>query len=168
MLRALTDAVQTGQWWAAVLVLLALVVFGTCAVVLVVADVREHRLPNRWTLRLAAGGMITLGAAALALGEPGRLASALGGAVAYLVVLALLHLASRQGLGMGDVKLAGGLGVYAGWLGWEQVLTAGILAFVVGGLLALGLILARRATGSTHLPFGPPMILGAAAVLVLG
>ncbi|MDO5634994.1 MAG: hypothetical protein Q4G34_09025, partial [Micrococcus sp.] len=30
-----------------------------CCAVLVVTDLREHRLPNRWTLRLALGGVVT-------------------------------------------------------------------------------------------------------------
>lgn len=65
------------------------------------------------------------------------------------------------GMGFGDVKLAGLLGLYLGWLGWEQVLVGAFAGFVIGGLVGVGLIVARRANGKTAVAFGPAMLAGA-------
>ena len=82
----------------------------------------------------------------------------------YLV----LALISPSGLGMGDVKLAGLLGIVLGWYGWEQVLAGTIAAFVLGGLAAVVLLVTARADRRTHLAFGPWMIAGAVVGLVWG
>ncbi|GAA1116562.1 prepilin peptidase [Citricoccus alkalitolerans] len=167
MSTILAEAVRDGNWLLLAAVLASLAVFGVCAIVLTGTDLREHRLPNRWTGALASGGAVTLGLACLA-DDVGwsRFWSMLGGGVAYLGLILLLHLISRTGMGMGDVKLAGGLGLYAGWLGWDQLFAAVVLGFVAGGMVALALVLTRRATGSTHLPFGPAMLLGTFVALL--
>jgi leader peptidase (prepilin peptidase) / N-methyltransferase len=162
----LAEAAREGNWLLLAAVLSALAIFAVCAVVLTVTDLREHRLPNRWTGILAAGGGITLGLACLAddLGWT-RFWSMAGGGALYLVLMLGLHLVSRTGMGMGDVKLAGGLGLYAGWVGWDYLFGAIVLGFVAGGVVALVLVLTRRATGATHLPFGPAMLAGTAVAL---
>jgi leader peptidase (prepilin peptidase) / N-methyltransferase len=136
-----------------------------CAVVLFVTDLREHRLPNRWTGALAVGGVLTAAAVALLSGSSSVLVTALLCGAGYLAAMLVLHLVTRGGLGMGDVKLAGGLGLYTGVLGPAATFAAGLLAVLVGGLVAAVLVLVRRAHGSTALPFGPPMLVAAAAVL---
>ena len=94
-------------------------------------------------------------------------AKSLLGGLGYTVAMLALHVLSRGGLGMGDVKLAGGLGVYTGVLGPTAVLAAGVGAILLGGVAAGLLVLAGRATGRTALPFGPAMVAAAAGVLVL-
>ena len=143
-----------GLVWAAV-----------CAVVLFAADCREHRLPNRWTGALALGGALTAAAVAALTGDASVVATAMLCGLGYLVAMLVLHLLTRGGLGMGDVKLAGGLGLYTGVLGPGATVAAGVLAILLGGLVAVALVLTRRAHGSTALPFGPPMLVGAAVVL---
>ncbi|MDI3330407.1 MAG: prepilin peptidase [Micrococcus sp.] len=167
MPNVLAEAARDGNWLLLACAVAALGLFAVCAVVLTVTDLREHRLPNRWTGLLAAGGGVALGLGCLA-SDVGwtRFWGMLGGSAAYLALMLLLHLVSRTGMGMGDVKLGGGLGLYAGWLGWGHLFGAVVLAFVVGGLVALGLVLARRATGATHLPFGPAMLAGASVALL--
>jgi leader peptidase (prepilin peptidase) / N-methyltransferase len=162
----LASAAREGNWLLLAAVLVALAIFAVCAVVLTVTDLRDHRLPNRWTGLLAGGGGLALGLACLAddLGWT-RFWSMAGGGAVYFALLLVLHLISRTGMGMGDVKLAGGLGLYAGWLGWDHLLGAIVLGFMVGGVVALALVLTRRATGDTHVPFGPAMLVGTAVAL---
>ncbi|NUL48094.1 prepilin peptidase [Cellulosimicrobium funkei] len=164
----LAEAARAGNWLLLAAAVAGLLVFAVCAVRLTVTDLREHRLPNRWTGTLAAGGAVTLGLGCLADDDGwSRFWSMLGGGAVYLALLLVLHLISRAGMGMGDVKLAGGLGLYAGWLGWDQLLAAIVLGFVAGGVVALALVITRRATGSTHLPFGPALLTGTALALLL-
>lgn len=145
--------------------------FLVCAVPLCVIDVRVHRLPNRWTLALVIGGTLFLGTATLmAPDESGfsdRLLRMFLGGVLYAGLMMVLYLVTRGGMGMGDVKLALGLGLYTGWLSWDGLLAAVVFGFVVGGLFSLALIVLRRANRHTRVPFGPSMILGACVPLLL-
>ena len=79
----------------------------------------------------------------------------------------LLRLANPAGLGFGDVKLAGVLGLYLGFLGWEVVLAGTFAAFLLGGGWGVWLILSRRGTARTSIAFGPFMLAGAALAMVL-
>src|SRR5690625_1698041 len=118
----------------------ALLWFLMCSTFLFVIDVREHRLPNRWTGLLFIGGACFLLATTLTAPDDSvfsnRWLMILGGSAAYLLVMFVLHLLTRAGLGMGDVKLAAGLGLYTGFIGWEAVIAGFVLAFLVGGLQA--------------------------------
>ena len=50
-----------------------------------------------------------------------------------------------EGLGLGDVKLAGTLGGLLGWIGWWNALYGLLTGFLLGGLVAAVLLLTRRA-----------------------
>jgi leader peptidase (prepilin peptidase)/N-methyltransferase len=73
----------------------------------------------------------------------------------------LLALISPAGLGLGDVKLAGLLGAFLGWLGWSQVLIGTAAAFVINGLVVALLLLARRISLRSTVAFGPWIVAGA-------
>jgi leader peptidase (prepilin peptidase)/N-methyltransferase len=57
------------------------------------------------------------------------------------------------------------LGAVAGWFGWFVLALAAVLPFFIGGFIGLVLIVARRATRKSALPFGPSMIVGTLIVL---
>jgi leader peptidase (prepilin peptidase)/N-methyltransferase len=69
------------------------------------------------------------------------------------------------GMGYGDVKLAGLLGLYLGWLGWGPVLVGTFTGFLLGGLVGVALLVTRRAGRRTAIPFGPFMLGGAMLAL---
>jgi leader peptidase (prepilin peptidase)/N-methyltransferase len=69
---------------------------------------------------------------------------------------------------MGDVKLAGLLGLYLGWLGWGVLVVGAAAGFAVQALLALVLLAGRRIGLHGELPFGPAMLLGAAVAIAAG
>ncbi len=146
---------------------LAYLAFAVATGPLFVIDVREKRLPNVWTLPLYP---VTLGLLALAAAVDGQgddlLRAALAGA-ALLLVFLVLHLVNPMGMGMGDVKLSGSMGMLLGWLSWRAVLWGTMLGFVGAAAFSLVLLALRLATRKSALPFGPAMLLGAwAAILV--
>ncbi len=69
----------------------------------------------------------------------------------------LIYTLSRGGMGGGDVRLAGMLGLA---LGWQQLLTALLLAFTSGALVSLLLLASRRVSRKDPIPFGPFLALG--------
>lgn len=124
-------------------------VFGWQLLALAAIDIRTLRLPNTLTAALAVTGAL--------LGTAPPLARLIGGvagfAALWLVAAAYRRLRGRIGLGGGDAKLFGGIGL---WLGWS-VLPGVLLVASLGGL---GWALARRMRGSDRLAFGPLLALG--------
>jgi leader peptidase (prepilin peptidase) / N-methyltransferase len=79
----------------------------------------------------------------------------------------LLWFIYPKGMGYGDVRLSGVLGIALGWLGWAELLVGVYSGFLLGafggGLLALLRIVDRK-----RYPFGPFMLAGAVVGVLLG
>lgn len=158
---------MTSDIVAAVLEVVAYAAFGVLSVLLTVVDVREHRLPDRLVLPAYPVGAVLLGSAALVRGEPARLVPLLGGAAALFAFYLALRLVSPGAMGGGDVKLAGVVGLFLGYLGWEAVLAGAFAGFLAGGAFAVLVLVVRRAAARRRaIAFGPWMLLGAWAVVI--
>lgn len=165
--------VLAGQWRHSPLLAVGLALAVPPLVGLAAIDLDTRRLPDRWTRPLTAYAALLLIVVALA-GDGG---SARRGALAALVLggsyLVLVLAGAGTGMGLGDAKLAVPLGAFLGVLGWSHVLLATLLAFLLGAMQALWLLLVRRAGRKATLAFGPYLIGGtllvlAAPVLSLG
>ena len=84
-------------------------------------------------------------------------------ASAFYLILALVYPA---GIGWGDVKLSGLLGLYLGWIGPPALVLGVAGGFVLAAVAGVGLIVAGRATRRSQIAFGPFMLAGAIAVIV--
>ncbi len=131
------------------------------AVALTMIDIDVHRLPNAIVLpSYAVAAVLLFGAAALD-SDWGAVVRGLAAMALLLLAYLALRLAYPGGMGLGDVKLAGLLGLYLGWLGWTWVAVGGFAAFLLGGVVGIGLLATRRAGRKTRVPFGPAMLAGA-------
>lgn len=150
--------------------LVVIVTYGAAlvwALVLTFIDLDVRRLPDVLTLPAypVAAGLLT--ACAAVTGDWSALARAAAcaglGVVALflLVVVAELLSPGTDGLGLGDVKLAGTLAGLLGWWGWSTALYGLLTGFILGGLVAGVLLVSRRADRKAHLSFGPALIAGA-------
>ncbi len=97
--------------------------------------------------------------------EVSALLDALAAGAAGLGGFVLLAVAVRGGMGWGDVKLASVIGV---WVGLRGLPVAVMVAVMVGGLVALGLLVSRRTQRRSAIPFGPFLALGAMTALLWG
>lgn len=93
-----------------------------------------------------------------------RLLQGLGGLAISFVVLILVYLISRKGLGGGDVKFMSVVGLY---LGVSGVLTALLLASVLSAVVALVLIILKRIGKRDAIPFAPFLFLGIVTAVFL-
>lgn len=137
-------------------------------VLLTIVDFRVQRLPDVLTLPLAALALALLGAAAVLPEHAGRWRTALLAALVLGAGYFLLFLVNPDGMGFGDVKLAPVLGAVLGWYGWGTVVLGTFTGFLLAGLYGLALVLTRGATRRTAIPFGPFLIAGAYAGLLMG
>jgi leader peptidase (prepilin peptidase)/N-methyltransferase len=136
---------------------------GAVGAALTLVDLDVHRLPDLLVLPSYPIAFVLLLVPTVVLGRWGDLLrAALAGLALYLIYLLMaLFSPVGSGLGFGDVKLAGVLGLLLGWLGWGPVIVSFMAAWVVAGVAGALLILARRATRKSNIAFGPAMIVGA-------
>jgi leader peptidase (prepilin peptidase) / N-methyltransferase len=136
---------------------------GAIGAALTFIDLDVHRLPDLIVLPSYPIAFVLLLVPTVVTGQWGALLrAALAGLALYAVYLVLALVSpGGGGLGFGDVKLAGVLGLLLGWLGWGTVIVSVLAAFVIGGVIALLLLVLGRASRSSHIAFGPSMILGA-------
>jgi leader peptidase (prepilin peptidase)/N-methyltransferase len=131
------------------------------AVVLMLAtftDLRRREIPN-W---LTGGGAAA--ALALAVGNGSLVTALVCGVLAAAPFLAAC-LIRPEGMGMGDAKLAGVLGLFLGWAVWPALVAALAVAGLTGALLALG---TRRTPSTVSLPLAPFLALGAGLTVLMG
>src|ERR1035438_6903343 len=124
-------------------------VWWTSAVVLIVAsgiDLRTRRVPNWLAVPFLVGGLATQ---SIKGGLPGSGRSLAGVALACLVFGVPWFIGA---MGMGDLKLAAGVGA---WIGPAQFVTASVFTALAGGVLAVGWALWHGALGATAAAFPP-------------
>ncbi|MGH9067228.1 MAG: prepilin peptidase [Acidimicrobiales bacterium] len=131
-------------------------------------DVERHRIPNRIVYPALLAALPLLGVPAALSGRLDRLGvAALGGLLAFAAFL-LCHLARPRALGFGDVRMAGLVGCYLGYLGLDLVVLALALGVVLAAAVGLVLVASRRAGPSDHIPLAPFLAAGGLVALVWG
>jgi len=92
---------------------------------------------------------------------PGIASAAMGGGISF-VIFFVIAIASRGGMGWGDVKLAGLIGLATGF---PLVFFSMIIGAILGGIVAVALVIAKKRTLKETIPFGP--LLASAAMVTL-
>ncbi len=155
-------------WLGASWELPAALYLAALAVVATTIDLEHHRLPDALTLP---SYPIMLALLLLATAGPGALSdlgrAVLGGATMFAGYL-VLALINPSGLGGGDVKLAGVLGMVLGWVGWWPVAVGAFAGFFIGAVVGLLLLVIGKAGRKSHVPFGPAMFAGTYVGLLFG
>lgn len=152
---------------SAALVLLQLACFLGFGVLLAKQDMATHRLPNRLVASWLAASLAVIALLGIFRSD---LHGVLMGLLGLLLLgggYLLLTMASGGAMGMGDVKLAGVLGLNLGYYSLPSLFFATLLAFVLATLWVIGGVLARKLTLKSAVPFGPFMLIGSFIALLM-
>ncbi len=140
---------------------------GVVGVVLAYIDWRTRLLPTRL---VGPSYAVVAALAVLASAVSGDWGALLRAALGWLVaggLFFLLWFVYPKGMGYGDVRLSGVLGIALGWLGWAE-LFVGVYAGFLLGAFGGGLLALLRVVDRKRYPFGPFMLLGALVGVLLG
>ena len=129
-------------------------------VALALIDLDTHRLPDKIVLPAYVVLGVLLTGTSAASGDWWALGRAAIGMAVLVTVYFGLAVAVPGGMGMGDVKLAGVLGLVLAYLGWGPLAVGAFGGFALGAIFAIGLLAARRAKRGSGIPFGPWMLAG--------
>lgn len=162
------EGLTTTEAVSRTLVLAAFLYLMAVSVALALIDIETHRLPNAIVLTSYPVVGLLLAAAAIVGRDPGALVRGLAGGVALVAFYLALAIVSRGGMGLGDVKLAGVLGIALGYLGWGPLAVGSFAAFGLGGTFAVILLVSGRIRRKGGIPFGPWMLAGAWIGVVAG
>jgi leader peptidase (prepilin peptidase) / N-methyltransferase len=140
--------------------LIALIPFTAALIAVTFIDFEHKIVPNRIMAPAAIYGLVA--AAAVRTHTLPELLIAGAGAFLFFLIAALIH---PKGMGMGDVKLAGVMGLYLGKL----VIPALFIAFAVGALVGVVLVMKHGARSrKVGVPFAPFMALGGFVAMLAG
>jgi leader peptidase (prepilin peptidase)/N-methyltransferase len=138
------------------------------SVALFFIDAAYKRLPDALTLPSYPIGLILLGiGAAWTPGGARHLEGGLIGMAAAWLFFVLQAFIYPAGIGWGDVKLSGLLGLYLGWFGIRALLLGLFGGYLLAAVAGIGLVLARRATRKSYLAFGPYLLVSTMAVILV-
>jgi leader peptidase (prepilin peptidase)/N-methyltransferase len=144
--------------------LLSRLLFSSAMIALFVIDLQHRILPNAITLPGIGAGF----ALSLVL-PPGWVSSAIGiaigGGVLLLVAEAYYRVRHEEGLGMGDVKMLAMIGAF---LGWPLTLLTLVLSSVLGSVIGIAIVMARKGDMKYALPFGTFLAAGAILAALAG
>jgi leader peptidase (prepilin peptidase)/N-methyltransferase len=156
------------QLFGDVLELAGFLYLAAISLALALIDLDTRTLPNSIVYPSYIVGAVLLGGAGLLQAHYDSLLLAGVGAVGLALVYFLMFFFIPGGMGFGDVKLAGVLGLFLGFLGLPQLLVGALAAFVAGGLFSIILLVSRRGKRKSRIPFGPWMLLGAWIGILVG
>ena len=136
-------------------------------VALAVVDWRTRLLPTKV---IAPSYAVVAALAALSAWVEGDWSALLTAALGWLVAggtFFLMWFIYPRGMGYGDVRLSGVLGIALGYLGWSELLVGVYAGFILGGVGGLLLSVLRIVDRKAY-PFGPFMLVGAVVGVLTG
>ncbi len=91
-----------------------------------------------------------------------------GGLAGFLIFFAIylfsLLVFRKEGMGGGDIKLMGVIGLF---MGLSNIIQVFVLSFFIGSIISIILLIARRKNGEDYIPFGPFIVLASYITMLL-
>ena len=126
-----------------------------------VIDYKKQIIPNRLTLTMFEIGIIITflyGFSNVAITIDMLFGMIAGIAVFLIIALIGGLIYGKDAMGLGDIKFIGSLGLY---FGLTNILSIAIMAFLIGAISAIILIISKRKKANEYMPFGPFIVISA-------
>lgn len=120
-----------------------------------IVDYKIQIIPNRLNFTMFEVGIIfafIFGIQNLNLAKDMFLGMITGGGMFLLITLIGGLIAGKEAMGLGDVKLMGALGLF---FGWYKILIISVLAFLIGAIISIIVLIVRKNREDGYIPFGP-------------
>ena len=148
---------------------LLLVILSVFFIIIFFIDLKHFIIPNSLTFPLMFIGFIKSFDPNINLNLfPNYLDSLIGGALGYILIWGLitlyLKIRNKEGMGLGDAKLLSAIGF---WFGWYSIPYVIFLSSLSALMIALPGLINKSKTMSSQIPFGPYLIFGTVAYLLL-
>jgi len=141
--------------------------FGCVAVTLALIDADVRRLPDSIVLSAYVVAPLLLMPAGAAQGDVYQAVRGGLGILALWSIYFALQLAGPNAITSGDVKLAGLLGLFLGWISWGALLVGIVIGLLIGGGVGMRMSVAGPKHSTMQVAYGPCMIGGAASALFI-
>ena len=152
-----------GVTWTAAAVML----FAWSMIALAFIDLDTFYLPDCVTLPLIWAGLLVQIFGLFP--DVGLQAGVIGAIAGYLTLWSVFWLfklaTGKEGMGYGDFKLLGAIGA---WLGWHSLPLVILLSSLVGAVIGIAVMMARRQGRDTPIPFGPYLVVAGLIALFWG
>ena len=124
-----------------------------------IIDFKEKIIPNRLNLTIFEVGLIytfILGIKNINVAIDLLLGMAVGAGIFIIITLIGGLIAGKEAMGLGDVKLMGALGLF---FGWRLIIIISLLAFLMGAIIGIILMIFKKKSSDDYIPFGPFIVI---------
>ena len=122
-------------------------------------DLKEQIIPNRLNLLIFEIGLVLVfiyGFININISLNLLLGMLAGGGIFLIITLIGGLIAGKEAMGMGDVKLMGALGLF---FGLQNIIVISVLAFLIGAIVSIVIMIIKRKGTDTYIPFGPFIVI---------
>lgn len=135
---------------------------------LFIIDIKVHRLPNKIIYPSIVIALTSVFLQSLIKSEYREIQSILVRATTLTIVFFVFFIISRGGMGLGDYKFGLLLVVILIYRPWQNLLSIFIISFITAGIYASIILLAKKGSRKSKIPFGPFLIIGAWLIIIAG
>lgn len=124
-----------------------------------VIDYRLKIIPNRLNLTIFEVGLVYTfleGIININIAIDMLLGMIAGAGIFLFITLVGGLIAGKEAMGFGDVKLMGGLGLF---FGWRTIIIISLIAFLLGAIVGIALMLRKKKKSDEYIPFGPFIVI---------
>ena len=124
-----------------------------------IIDYREKIIPNRLNLTIFETGLLFTfiqGMTNINIAIDMLLGMIVGAGLFLLITLIGGLIAGKEAMGLGDVKLMGALGLF---FGWRTIIIISLLAFLLGAIMGIALMIVKQKNSNDYIPFGPFIVI---------